>query len=274
VDLNNKRVVITGASQGIGAAMARGFAEAGSEVVVAARSKDKLDALAEEIGGHSVAVDLVDPDAVDAFVPGVEDALGPIDVLVSNAGIETIDSCAMVEVDTVRRANRLNLEAPMVLTRLVLPGMLRRGSGHLVYTSSLAGTSAYPAIGPYCGTKAGLTNYASCVRSEVEAHGVGVTIVAPGPVDTEMWDQVEQGSPSAKRVIRRLRLLQLLPSITPERLAADVVSAVAEGKRHVRHPKRLSANFWLNEAPRRIAELALAGVKYDPLEPADGTQRT
>lgn len=274
MDLNNKRVVITGASQGIGAAMARAFAANGSDVIVAARSKDKLDALAEEIGGHAIAVDLVDADAVEAFVPGVEESFGPIDVFVSNAGIETIDSCALVDVETLRRVNRLNLEAPMVLTRMVLPGMLERGNGHLVYTSSLAGTSAYPAVGPYCGTKAGLTNYASAVRSEVEPHGVGVTIVAPGPVDTEMWEQVEQASPTGQLVINRLERLQLLPTIAPERLADDVVEAVIDGRRHVRHPKRLFANFWLNEAPRRLVEVLLTGVKYDPLEPAAGSQRT
>ncbi len=274
MELRGKRVVITGASQGIGAAMARAFAAAGSEVIVAARTKDKLDALAEEIGGHAFVVDLVDADAVESFVPDIEAAHGPIDVLVSNAGMETIDSCALVDVETLRRVNRLNLEAPMVLTRLVLPGMLERGTGHLVYTSSLAGTSAYPAVGPYCGTKAGLTNYASAVRSEVEPHGVGVTIVAPGPVDTEMWEQVEQASPTGKLVIKRLKRLQLLPTIAPERLADDVVEAVTEGKRHVRHPKRLFANFWLNEAPRRLVEVLLAGVTYDPLEPAAGSQRS
>jgi len=274
MDLEGKRVVITGGSQGIGAAMARAFARAGARVVVAARNKDALDNVATEIGGEAFPVDLLDPDAVESFIGDVEERFGPIDVLVSNAGIETIDSCALVDVETLRRVNRLNLEAPMILTRLVLPQMLARGSGHLVYTSSLAGTSAYPAVGPYCGTKAGLTNYASAVRSEVEPHGVGVTIVAPGPVDTEMWDQVEKASPGGQRVVKRLRRLQLLPTISPEKLADDVVDAVADGRRHVRHPKRLSANFWLNEAPRRLTALLITGVKFDPLEPADGDQRT
>jgi short-subunit dehydrogenase len=265
MDISGRRVVVTGASQGIGEAMARAFAAAGAEVVVAARSATKLTALVDEIGGTARPVDLLDPAQVDAFVGDIERDLGPIDVLCNNAGIESQDSVATMDVDAIRRVVRLNLEAPMVLTRLALPAMLRRGEGHLVYTSSLAGTTAYPGVGPNCGTKAGLTNYASAVRSEVAALGVGVTIVAPGPVDTEMWDQLEAAGEGAQAVIARLRRLQLIPKMRPESLATQVVEAVRSGKRHVRHPKRLAAQFWLNEAPRRITELVLAGVPYDPL---------
>jgi short-subunit dehydrogenase len=246
--------------------MARAFAAGGADVVVAARNADKLAALADEIGGTARPVDLLDPAQVDAFVGDIERDLGAIDVLCNNAGLESQDSVATMDLDAIRRVVRLNLEAPMILTRQVAPSMLERGQGHLVYTSSLAGTTAYPGIGPYCGSKAGLTNYASAVRSEVKGRGVGVTIVAPGPVDTEMWDQLEACGEGAQAIIGRLRRLRLLPKMDPDALAADVVAAVRAGRRHVRHPKRLAAQFWLNEVPRRVSEVLLAGVPYDPLQ--------
>jgi short-subunit dehydrogenase len=161
----------------------------------------------------------------------------------------------------------------MVLTRQIAPAMLGRGQGHLVYTSSLAGTTAYPGIGPYCGSKAGLTNYASAVRSELSPYGIGVTIVTPGPVDTPMWDQLEAAGEGTSAIIARMRRLRLIPKMDPDRLAEDVVAAVRRDRRHVRHPKRLAPQFWLNEAPRRVAELLLTGVPYDPLQKSTTAER-
>lgn len=264
MELEGKWVVVTGASQGIGAALARAFATAGSEVVVAARSIDKLEALATEIGGVAHPVDLLDDGQTERFIEEVEATHGPIDVLINNAGIETTQAAAATDVGTIRDVVRLNVEAQMVLTRNVLPGMLERRSGHLVYLSSLAGTASFPTMSHYAATKAAITNFAGSVRWETRKHGVGVTIVAPGPVDTDMWDRVEELGGGAGNVRRRFEHLQLLPKLAPGDLAARTVEAVRSGKRHVRHPKRLSTQFWLNEAPRRIVELALTGVRYDP----------
>jgi short-subunit dehydrogenase len=154
----------------------------------------------------------------------------------------------------------------MVLTRKVLPGMLERGRGHLVFTSSLAGTAGFPGMGPYCATKAGLNNFVSVLRIELKDTPIRTTLVAPGPVNTRMWDAVVEASPSVQRTVRRLDLLRLLPILSPERLAARVVAATLVGRRHVRHPRRLALNFLLGEAPRRITEATLAGVRIDPLD--------
>ncbi|WP_436795261.1 SDR family NAD(P)-dependent oxidoreductase [Actinospongicola halichondriae] len=264
MELRGKTVVVTGASQGIGAALARAFAAAGSTVVLAARSVDKLEALAAETGGLAHPVDLLDPEQTDRFIADVEAAHGPIDVLVNNAGLDSSRPAAAIEIQTIRRVTRLNVEAPMVLTRQVLPGMLERRSGHLVYLSSLAGTASFPTMSHYAATKAGIMNFAGSVRWEVRKHGVGVTIVAPGPVDTEMWDRYEDMTGTPGNVRRRFERLQLLPKLAPDVLADRTVAAVRDGKRHVRHPRRLSTNFWLNEAPRRIVEAALTGVRFDP----------
>ena len=266
VELDGARVLVTGGSGGIGSALARAYAAAGAKVVVSARSGGKLADLADEIGGAFHVADLADTAVVEYLVEEVEAAHGPVDVLASNAGIETVDPVATIDPETVRTAARINLEAPMVLTRKVLPGMLERGRGHLVFTSSLAGTAGFPGMGPYCATKAGLNNFVSVLRIELKDTPIRTTLVAPGPVDTRMWDAVVEASPSVQRTVRRLGLLRLLPVLSPERLAARVVAATRVGRRHVRHPRRLALNFLLGEAPRRITEATLAGVRIDPLD--------
>ena len=119
MDLKGARVLVTGGSRGIGAALASAYAEAGASVIVAARSVGDLADVAERIGGTAHVADLSDPAVVDGLVAAVEAAHGPIDVLVNNAGIETVDPVATVDPDSVRAAARVNLEAPMVLTRRV-----------------------------------------------------------------------------------------------------------------------------------------------------------
>lgn len=259
MQLDNAHVFITGASRGIGAAMARRFAAKGARVSVAARSADALGSVAADIGGWSFPVDLTDDTAVDGLIERVEAEAGPIDVLVNNAGLETNAWLRDVDPDTIRTVSRLNLEVPMLLTRQALPGMMTRGRGHLVYTSSIAGAASFPGLAAYCGTKAGLTNFAATVRAELRDHPVGVTVVSPGPVDTQMWDNLEDAS-DFEPMLERLRRLQLIPKVSPEKLAKRTVAAVEAERRHVRTPRRLTATFMMNEAPRRIIEGVLSGV--------------
>ena len=212
-----------------------------------------------------MVVDLSDPAAVEALVPRVEADLGPIDVLVNNAGVETVDMAAVIDPADVRAATRVNLEAPMVLTRYALPGMLDRGRGHIVYLSSIAGSSGFPSMATYCATKAGINGFVAALRMELKGSPVRTTLVAPGPVDTRMWDAVENSSSaSTQSVIDRLNLLRLMPKADPDRLARRVVRATSRRTRHVRTPRRLSANFMLGEASQRLTEVLLVGVHLDP----------
>ena len=234
-------------------------------MVVAARSEGDLRTVADEVGGHAVVVDLSDPAAVEALVPRVEADLGPIDVLVNNAGVETVDMAAVIDPADVRTATRVNLEAPMVLTRYALPGMLDRGRGHIVYLSSIAGSSGFPSMATYCATKAGINGFVAALRMELKGSSVRTTLVAPGPVDTRMWDAVENSSSaSTQSVIDRLNLLRLMPKADPDRLARRVVRATSRRTRHVRTPRRLSVNYMLGEAPQRLTEVVLVGVRLDP----------
>lgn len=266
VDIDGAHVLITGGSRGIGAAMARAFAARGAKVSVAARSTDALKAVAAPIGAATFTVDLADADQTEALIPTVEAEAGPIDILMSNAGIETTDHLHNVDVDTLRQISRINLEAPMVLTRQVLPGMLERNRGHLAYTSSLAATSGFPGLASYGATKAGLSNFVSAIRLELRDTNIHTTVISPGPVDTDMWDQVEQAT-QISPVVNRLAKLQLLPKKSPDYLAKRVVKAVESNARHVRTPRRLSTNFWLRESPARMTEWMMTGVEVGPKQP-------
>lgn len=269
--LDGRHVVVTGGSRGIGEALARRFASEGARVTVVARSADSLESVAREIGGHAVVADLSDDAVVDALIGRIESSRGPIDVLVNNAGIETTLPLAVEDERAIRAVSRINLEVPMLLTRKVLPGMLSRGSGHVVFVSSLAGTAGFPGMAPYCATKAGILNFVNALRRELHRSPVNLTVLAPGPVDTQMWDNVESSSPSVTRVVGRFRNLHLIPKADPADIARRTVNAVKRNRPHVRDPRRLSINFWLNAAPTRISNIAAIGVKFDPLD--DGVGR-
>lgn len=267
MDLTDAHVLITGASRGIGAAMAKEFAANGARVSVAARSTEALQAVAEPIGASVFTVDLADQDQTEELIGRVEAEAGPIDVLMSNAGVEETNHFHTVDLDTLRMLTRINLEAPIVLTRQVLPGMLARNRGHLSYTSSLAGTAGFPGLATYGATKAGLSNFVAALRLELRDTDIKTTVIAPGPVDTAMWDTVEERDATVP-VIKRLNALKLLPIKSPEYLAKRSVAAVRNGQRHVRTPRRLSTNFWLREAPGRLTEMMMSGVTVGP-KPGD-----
>ena len=266
MEIKNAQVLITGGSRGIGAALAREYSANGARVIVTARSEEDLEKVATEINGIAHVADLSVSDHVDNLIQEIESSHGPIDILVNNAGIETVNPVATVDVGDIRAAARINLETPMVLTRQVLPGMINRGKGALVFLSSLAGTSGFAGMGPYCATKAGLNNFVAALRIELKNTPIHATLVAPGPVDTRMWDAVETASESIQRSVKRFESLGLLPKTSPERLAQRVVAATQNERRHVRHPHRLALNFWLGETPRRITEASMIGVKFNPLD--------
>ncbi len=266
MNLDGAHVVVTGGSQGIGEAIARAFAAKGARVTVVARQAEKLAAVAKSIGGVAVVADLLNQAQTATLIAEIEATHGPIDVLVNNAGVEVAHPFASMDPQQIAPLVELNVTVPMVLTRHVLPGMLSRGKGHVVFLSSLAGSSVFPGMAVYCGSKAAINNFAGTVRSEVAKTPVGVTIVAPGPVDTMMWDRIELAPPSSQRVVKRFERMQLIPKADPSDIAKRTVEAVVAGRRHVRDPKRLSITFWLNEAPRRLVDLLLTGVKFDPLD--------
>jgi short-subunit dehydrogenase len=185
---NNKTVIITGGSEGVGAATARMFAEAGANLVLVARNKKKLDVIAEQLREKTTvvvfAMDVADADAcVDVFKKAHFE-FGRVDVLVNNAGyhkrgvvedVESIDLAAMIDV---------NLKSPILLTRIALPYLRESGGGAIINVGSLAGRTPVPGSACYAASKAGLRSFTYALAQELVGSNIQLAVVSPGPIDT------------------------------------------------------------------------------------------
>ncbi|MGD9509209.1 MAG: 3-oxoacyl-[acyl-carrier-protein] reductase [Geminicoccaceae bacterium] len=183
-DLSGRRALVTGASGGIGAAIARGLHAQGCTVVLAGRRREALDALAAELGDRSAVVtgDIADADAADALIGAAD----PVDILVNNAGI-TRDMLALRLKDADWQAViDTNLGAAFRLSRAALKGMLKRRWGRIVNITSIVGVTGNPGQANYAAAKAGLIGMSKALAQEVAARGVTVNCVAPGFIDTAM----------------------------------------------------------------------------------------
>ncbi len=245
--------------------MADAFAASGATVVVVARSKDKLEAVASRIGGHAIVSDLATNEGVDGLVERCLNVVGSIDVWVNNAGVETDDAFAHMPREDIRTLARLNFEAPLMLTRDLVPHMVQQGHGHIVQVSSIAGAITFPGLAAYAGSKAGLTNFTETLRVELRDTNIGLTVVSPGPVDTAMWDRLDNDESYARSALDRFAQVQFLPIVDVDLVAKKTVAAVKKNKRAVRVPARFNGFHWLNSAPRRLVDLTLTGVKVPPI---------
>ncbi len=253
---------MTGASYGIGAALARSFADRGALVVLAARTMASLEAVAAEVGGVPLRVDLAQPSELDGLIDRAAAAVGgPIDILVNNASTAEIAAFATRGAAGISEEIQVNLGATVELTRQALPLMIERGHGHLVFVSSLQAAAPTPAFAVYGATKAAISHFAAILRLELAGTPIGITVVAPGPVDTPMWDRIE-ASPLTTGLLRRYARAGMLTKDDPAVLAAKVVAGVERDARHVRTPRRAMVLNMLSEAPRRMTELMLAGVPF------------
>ncbi len=261
MELSGRRVLITGASRGIGQALAERFTAAGARVALVARSEGPLKELAARLGGTAHPTDLGDRDAVAGLIDRIEAEGGPVDVLVNNAGVDMTGSFLKATADDVEALYRLNLITPVELCRQVVPRMLGRGGGHVVNVSSVAGVAAFPGMALYASSKAGLSHFTAMLRLDLRGLPIGVTLVEPGPVPTEMFEASFGYQPTNESWNRTFGM-HLTAEVPPATLAGAVVDAVARGKRHVRLPRRLAPFALLAETPRRVAELILTGIKH------------
>jgi uncharacterized protein len=176
VNLEGRTALITGATGGLGHAIAERLAARGAKLVLTGRRADVLEPLAERLGGRALGVDLADR----AAVARLADEAGDVDVLVANAALPGSGRLDEYDVDAIDRVLDVNLRAPIVLARLLVPGMVARGAGHLVFVSSLAGKSATMGQSLYAGTKYGLRGFATSLRADLHGSGVGVSTIFPG----------------------------------------------------------------------------------------------
>src|SRR5579862_3032902 len=184
-----KVVLVTGASSGIGRAVARLFAAEGATLALAARSTGRMQALAEEIGGapHVVSVDLTNPKDVERMVADSEQRFGQIDVFVANAGIYVPGLAAEGNPDDWDRMIALNVSGVFRAVRAVLPGMIARGEGDILVMSSISGHQAIHWEPIYSATKHAVQSFVHGVRRQVAKHNVRVGSLAPGMVLNELW---------------------------------------------------------------------------------------
>jgi NADP-dependent 3-hydroxy acid dehydrogenase YdfG len=192
--LAGRTALVTGASRGIGAAVARRLASEGARVALLARSEDALRRLAAEIGGEAIALPC-DVRSADAVARAMETLLrltdGGPDIVVNNAGAFLIAPAEETSVDAFRETLEVNLTAPFALVRAVLPAMRARGRGHVVTIGSIADRAIFPGNAAYAASKFGLRALHEVLRNELRGSGVRATLVSPGPVDTELWDAID-----------------------------------------------------------------------------------
>ncbi len=169
-------VLVTGATGGIGDAIAREFSARGASLVLTGRRVGALESLAAELEARAIACDLSDRQEVDRLLSEV----GEIDVLVANAGLPATGTLTELAEEQIDRMLEVNLRAPIALARGLAPGMVGRRRGHMVFISSLAGKAASPASSIYSATKFGLRGFALGLRADLRPHGVGVSVVLPG----------------------------------------------------------------------------------------------
>jgi 3-oxoacyl-[acyl-carrier protein] reductase len=192
--MDGKTALVTGASGGIGGAIARALHAQGATVAVSGTRREALAALATELGErcHVCPADLADPAAPDALVAAAEAAAGPLHVLVNNAGL-TRDMLALRMADEDWQAVLdLDLTAPFRLIRAALRGMLRRRGGRIINIASVVGTAGNPGQANYAAAKAGLVGMTKALAQEVASRGVTINVVAPGFVVTPMTDALSE----------------------------------------------------------------------------------
>lgn len=195
--LDERTAIITGASSGIGAATARTLAGAGAPVVLAARRRGRLDALRDEIesaGGRALVVptDVTHRSEVEALADAALDAFGRIDVLVNNAGVMPLAPLKERRVEEWERTVDVNVKGVLYAVAAVLPAMLEQGHGHIVNVGSVAGRRPFPGGTVYSATKFAVRCISAGIHRELSAsHGIRVTDIEPGVVDTELPESIE-----------------------------------------------------------------------------------
>jgi NADP-dependent 3-hydroxy acid dehydrogenase YdfG len=192
--LAGRTALVTGASRGIGAAVARRLAAEGARVALLARSETALRDLAAELDHGAIAIpcDLRRPDAPEVVAAALR-AIGSDapDIIVNNAGAFLVAPAHETTVDAFRDTLEVNLVGPFGLVRRFLPGMRARASGHVVTIGSIADRAVFPGNAAYAASKYGLRALHEVLRAELRGSGVRATLVSPGPVDTELWDPID-----------------------------------------------------------------------------------
>lgn len=229
MELRNTVAILTGASRGIGTYLAEALARRGVDLALAARSAEGLESTAEavrKVGARAitVATDVTKTSDLEELVRRAETELGPVDLLVNNAGIERYAFYEISEIDSIEAIMQTNVIAPQILSRLVLPGMVQRRRGHIVNISSVAGKTAVPFNVIYSSSKHALVGFSWSLREEMRRYDVGVSVICPGFVsDAGMYHDWSGGTKPPK----------VAKTVPPEKVVAKTIEAIEKNKAEV-----------------------------------------
>ncbi len=190
-DLSGKRALVTGATGGLGGSIARALHEAGAAVALSGTRAEKLDELANDLGGEGVAVlpaNLSDADSVDALAGRVNDALGGLDILVSNAGVTRDGLLMRMKDDDWDFVLKVNLEAYFRLSRAAMRGMMKARWGRIIGITSIVGVTGNPGQANYAASKAGMIGFTKAIAAETAKRGITANCIAPGFIESPMTD--------------------------------------------------------------------------------------
>jgi NAD(P)-dependent dehydrogenase (short-subunit alcohol dehydrogenase family) len=249
--LTGKVVAITGGGRGIGRAIAQALAREGARVAVCDLDREAAEATAAALGDGAVglAVDVTDHAALVAFLDEVERRLGPLDVLVNNAGIMPVTPLAEESADSIARQLDLNLRAVIHGTQEAMRRMVPRRTGHIVNMSSIAGRSGFPLLATYCATKHGVVGLSEAARVELRGTGVEVSVVMPSVVKTELTTGLSES---------RVKALEV------DDVAREVVGALQKPRFDVFVPRSNGPLVQLTSPlPRRVREAIGRWIKAD-----------
>lgn len=229
-DLKGRTALLTGAAGGIGPFIARALAEQGLNLVLASRSGDELDSLLSDILEMNVEAIRVETDirnvaALDALVRSAYAKFGEIDLLINNAGINNVLPYHCLDIEDIERIMLVNLTAPMLLTKLLLPKMLNNRRGHIVNIASLAGEVGTPFCEAYGASKSGLIGFTRSLRLEYRASGVSASAICPGFVTTGQYQKFVQET--------NLQAPIIVGTSRPEDVSRSVIRAIKYDIGHI-----------------------------------------
>jgi short-subunit dehydrogenase len=234
-NFTNKQVWITGASSGIGEALAHAFADAGAGLVLSARNTDKLAQVAEAClsrgaaSAKCVAIDLADPVALAALQQNLAQTVGRVDVLVNNSGISQRSTVEETHLDVYRQLMEVNFFGTVAITKMALPGMVQQGGGQVVTISSVSGKLGTPVRSGYCASKHALHGFFDSLRAETYHQGVKVLLVCPGYINTNISLNALNavGKPTGKMDANQAG------GLAPAALAQRILNAIAGGREEI-----------------------------------------
>jgi 3-oxoacyl-[acyl-carrier protein] reductase len=229
-ELKEKTALVTGASGGLGGAIARALHGAGAKVALSGTREDALRALADELGDGAVVTpaDLSDPDAVAGLIGAVDEALGQVDIVVNNAGMTRDNLAVRMKDEDWEVVIAVNLTAGFRIARAALRGMMRRRWGRIINITSIVGTTGNPGQANYAASKAGTVGMSKALAQEVASRGITVNCVAPGFIATAMTDALDEG--------QRARISASIPAGamgSPSDVAAAVQFLASDGASYI-----------------------------------------